>query len=185
VQRGITRPARETLFTVVSREDKYKSKAVIDTFVYRTGDVVGAWTEGLLGRLGGRDGGAHGSGDPAGCGVGRPGPLAGPGADPGGAASGEEPPGAGGCRGPLRAITPLRHRGTAPSGIAPGRVRHRNTVVGTADPRVRHGECGPNPPCSLPMMRPARLRVASTIPLVPGRQEVVGGIHLHRSNPST
>jgi ATP:ADP antiporter, AAA family len=52
VQRGITRPARETLFTVVGREDKYKSKAVIDTFVYRTGDVVGAWTEGLLGRLG-------------------------------------------------------------------------------------------------------------------------------------
>jgi ATP:ADP antiporter, AAA family len=52
VQRGITRPARETLFTVVSREDKYKSKAVIDTFVYRTGDVAGAWTEGLLGRIG-------------------------------------------------------------------------------------------------------------------------------------
>ena len=53
VQRGVTRPARETLFTVVGREDKYKSKAVVDTFVYRTGDVVGAWTEGLLGRLGG------------------------------------------------------------------------------------------------------------------------------------
>lgn len=53
VQRGITRPARETLFTVVPRRDRYKSKAVIDTFVYRTGDVVGAWTEGLLGRLGG------------------------------------------------------------------------------------------------------------------------------------
>ncbi len=53
VQRGVTRPARETLFTVVSREDRYKSKAVIDTFVYRTGDVVGAWTEGLLGKLGG------------------------------------------------------------------------------------------------------------------------------------
>jgi ATP:ADP antiporter, AAA family len=52
LQRAITRPARETLFTVVSREDKYKSKAFIDTFVYRGGDVVGAWTEGLLGRLG-------------------------------------------------------------------------------------------------------------------------------------
>ena len=52
VQRAIMRPARETLFTVVSREDKYKSKAFIDTFVYRGGDVVGAWTEGLLGRLG-------------------------------------------------------------------------------------------------------------------------------------
>jgi len=52
LQRAITRPARETLFTVVSREDKYKSKAFIDTFVYRGGDVVGAWTDGLLGRLG-------------------------------------------------------------------------------------------------------------------------------------
>jgi AAA family ATP:ADP antiporter len=53
VQRGITRPARETLFTVLPRRDRYKAKAVIDTFVYRTGDVVGAWTEGLLGKLGG------------------------------------------------------------------------------------------------------------------------------------
>ncbi|MFP3947387.1 MAG: NTP/NDP exchange transporter [Gemmatimonadota bacterium] len=53
IQRGITRPARETLFTVVGREDKYKSKALVDTFVYRTGDVTGAWTEGLLGALGG------------------------------------------------------------------------------------------------------------------------------------
>jgi AAA family ATP:ADP antiporter len=52
VQRAITRPARETLFTVVSREDKYKSKAVTDTFVYRGGDVLGAWTEGFLGSLG-------------------------------------------------------------------------------------------------------------------------------------
>ena len=52
VQRAITRPARETLFTVVKREDKYKSKAFTDTFVYRGGDVLGAWTEGLLGRLG-------------------------------------------------------------------------------------------------------------------------------------
>src|SRR5690554_5501276 len=52
VQRGITRPARETLYTVVSREDKYKAKAVIDTFFYRAGDVVGAQTEGLLARLG-------------------------------------------------------------------------------------------------------------------------------------
>jgi AAA family ATP:ADP antiporter len=52
VQRAITRPARETLFTVVSREDKYKSKAVTDTFVYRGGDLLGAWTEGWLGALG-------------------------------------------------------------------------------------------------------------------------------------
>lgn len=52
VQRGIMRPARETLFTVVPRADRYKAKAFIDTFVYRAGDVVGAQTEGLLGRLG-------------------------------------------------------------------------------------------------------------------------------------
>jgi len=52
VQRGIMRPARETLFTTVSRAERYKAKAFIDTFVYRAGDVVGAQTEGLLGRLG-------------------------------------------------------------------------------------------------------------------------------------
>jgi len=52
IQRGLTRPARETLFTVVGREDKYKAKAFVDTFVYRVGDVVGAQTEGVLGRLG-------------------------------------------------------------------------------------------------------------------------------------
>jgi ATP:ADP antiporter, AAA family len=52
VQRGIVQPAREMLFTVVDREDKYKAKAFVDTFIYRTGDVVGAQTEGALGRLG-------------------------------------------------------------------------------------------------------------------------------------
>lgn len=52
IQRALTRPARETLYTVVSREDKYKSKAFIDTFVYRGGDVAGAQVEGALARLG-------------------------------------------------------------------------------------------------------------------------------------
>jgi len=52
VQRGIMRPARETLFTIVPRADRYKSKAFIDTFIYRGGDVIGAQTEGLLGQLG-------------------------------------------------------------------------------------------------------------------------------------
>ena len=42
--------SRETLFTVVPRADRYKARAFIDTFVYRTGDVVGSQTEGLLGR---------------------------------------------------------------------------------------------------------------------------------------
>ncbi|NLA54864.1 MAG: MFS transporter [Corynebacterium humireducens] len=52
VQRGLTRPAREALFTVLPREDKYKARAFIDTFVYRAGDVVGAQLEGALGRAG-------------------------------------------------------------------------------------------------------------------------------------
>ncbi|MET0290506.1 MAG: MFS transporter [Pseudoxanthomonas sp.] len=52
VQRGITRPAREALFTVLDREEKYKAKAFLDTFVYRSGDVIGAQAEGVLGRLG-------------------------------------------------------------------------------------------------------------------------------------
>ncbi|WP_115572229.1 NTP/NDP exchange transporter [Xanthomonas campestris] len=52
VQRGITQSAREALFTVVGREDKYKAKALIDTFVYRSGDVVGAQADGLLVRFG-------------------------------------------------------------------------------------------------------------------------------------
>ena len=49
---AFARPARETLFTVASREDKYKAKNFIDTVVYRTGDQIGAWTSPVLGRLG-------------------------------------------------------------------------------------------------------------------------------------
>ncbi|PYP67070.1 MAG: MFS transporter [Gemmatimonadetes bacterium] len=41
---GLTNPAMEVLFTVVSREDKYKAKSFIETFVYRAGDQIGAWT---------------------------------------------------------------------------------------------------------------------------------------------
>lgn len=40
---AVDRPAREALFTVLSADDKYKAKAFIDTFVYRAGDVFGAW----------------------------------------------------------------------------------------------------------------------------------------------
>jgi AAA family ATP:ADP antiporter len=39
---GVAKPAREVLFTLVDRADKYKAKAFIDTFVYRTGDALGA-----------------------------------------------------------------------------------------------------------------------------------------------
>jgi AAA family ATP:ADP antiporter len=45
---AIARPTREVLFTVVSREDRYKTKGFIDTFVYRFGDQVGAWSVALL-----------------------------------------------------------------------------------------------------------------------------------------
>ena len=38
---ALSKPARETLFTVMTRDDKFKAKSVIDTFVYRGGDVVG------------------------------------------------------------------------------------------------------------------------------------------------
>jgi AAA family ATP:ADP antiporter len=45
---AIARPTREVLFTVVPREDRYKTKSFIDTVVYRTGDQVGAWSVALL-----------------------------------------------------------------------------------------------------------------------------------------
>ena len=40
---AITRPGREMLFTLVDSETRYKAKPVIDTVVYRGGDVVTAW----------------------------------------------------------------------------------------------------------------------------------------------
>jgi AAA family ATP:ADP antiporter len=41
---AVARPTREVLYTVLSREDKYKAKNFIDTFVYRLGDQIGAWS---------------------------------------------------------------------------------------------------------------------------------------------
>jgi ATP:ADP antiporter, AAA family len=49
---AIARPAREVLYTVVPREDRYKAKSVIDTVVYRTGDQIGAWSVALLRAVG-------------------------------------------------------------------------------------------------------------------------------------
>ncbi len=40
---AIAKPAREILFTVLNREDKYKSKNFIDTVVYRGGDALSGW----------------------------------------------------------------------------------------------------------------------------------------------
>ena len=49
---AFARPAREVLYTVVPREDKYKAKSFIDTAVYRMGDQLGAWSYAGLGLLG-------------------------------------------------------------------------------------------------------------------------------------
>jgi AAA family ATP:ADP antiporter len=49
---AIARPTREVLFTVLPREDRYKTKSFIDTFVYRLGDQVGAWASAGLRSLG-------------------------------------------------------------------------------------------------------------------------------------
>ena len=49
---ALARPARELLYTVLSREDKYKAKTFIDTVVYRAGDQVGSWSYLLLSTLG-------------------------------------------------------------------------------------------------------------------------------------
>src|SRR6266436_1675319 len=46
------RPARDVLFTVLRREDKYKAKPFIDTFGYRCGDQLGAWSYSGLQALG-------------------------------------------------------------------------------------------------------------------------------------
>jgi AAA family ATP:ADP antiporter len=40
---AITKPTRETLFTVVSKEEKYQAKNVIDTVVHRGGDMASSW----------------------------------------------------------------------------------------------------------------------------------------------
>lgn len=53
---AIARPTREVLFTVIPREDRYKAKSFIDTFVYRLGDQLGAWGVAALRALGA---GAH------------------------------------------------------------------------------------------------------------------------------
>jgi AAA family ATP:ADP antiporter len=48
---AITRPGREILFTLVDNETRFKSKPVIDTVVYRGGDVATAWFYTALGAV--------------------------------------------------------------------------------------------------------------------------------------
>jgi len=41
---AITRPGREMLYTLVSREERFKAKPVIDIVVYRGGDTLAGWS---------------------------------------------------------------------------------------------------------------------------------------------
>ncbi|UCC84437.1 MAG: MFS transporter [Gemmatimonadota bacterium] len=49
---AVSRPARESLFSVVPASEKYKAKPVVDVFLYRGGDVAGAGIDGALRALG-------------------------------------------------------------------------------------------------------------------------------------
>lgn len=45
---AVSKPAREGLYTIVPREDRYKAKNFIDTVIYRGGDVLSGWALGGL-----------------------------------------------------------------------------------------------------------------------------------------
>jgi len=49
---ALSKPAREILFTVIPREEKYKAKNFIDTVVYRGGDALSGWLASALRSLG-------------------------------------------------------------------------------------------------------------------------------------
>jgi len=49
---GLTKPAREVLWTVLDRQAKYKSKPFIDAAVYRGGDLVSGWIYAGLAAIG-------------------------------------------------------------------------------------------------------------------------------------
>lgn len=49
---AVARPARETLFSVVSPAEKYKAKPLIDVFLYRGGDIAGVGLDSALRLLG-------------------------------------------------------------------------------------------------------------------------------------
>ena len=48
---AIDRPAREILYIPLGPEEKYKSKAFIDTFVFRGGDFLGVWAPSVFAAL--------------------------------------------------------------------------------------------------------------------------------------
>ena len=49
---GLSKPTNDMLYSVVTPEEKYKSKNFIDTAVYRGGDLIGTWTVRALWGLG-------------------------------------------------------------------------------------------------------------------------------------
>lgn len=49
---AVSRPSRETLFSVVPAAEKYKAKPVVDVFLYRGGDVAGVGVDGMFAALG-------------------------------------------------------------------------------------------------------------------------------------
>jgi AAA family ATP:ADP antiporter len=49
---GLSKPTNDMLYSVVTPEEKYKSKNFIDTAVYRGGDLIGTWTVKALWGLG-------------------------------------------------------------------------------------------------------------------------------------
>ena len=49
---ALAKPVRESLYTAVPREARYKAKSFIDTVVYRGGDAVSGWQFGALQGLG-------------------------------------------------------------------------------------------------------------------------------------
>ena len=49
---AISRPARETLFSVVSPSEKYKAKPFVDVFLYRGGDLAGAGVDSMFAAMG-------------------------------------------------------------------------------------------------------------------------------------
>jgi len=51
-QYAIARPSREICFTVVEQSSRYKAKNVVDTVVYRFGDVSSAWVQAGLRSMG-------------------------------------------------------------------------------------------------------------------------------------
>ena len=47
---GLNKPTRESIYTKLKQQDRYKSSGFIDTFLARSGDVIGGWfVRGLVG----------------------------------------------------------------------------------------------------------------------------------------